>query len=80
MPATKERVHAVGARVQYTRQFLKSICTGPVDDLWRLHGTVVGVHEWGDGRRWPQVIWDGETEAKMVHPNNVATGYLANID
>lgn len=80
MKTNADRVHTIGERVMYTKAFLKSICTGPCDDLWRMKGTVTDLHSWGDGRVWPIILWDGDAESRMVHANNVESGLSAHID
>ena len=57
---------AIGARVKYTRAFLKSILEPPTGRLWALESKVISV-----GPRWLTIVRDGETDSMLVHPANV---------
>lgn len=51
-------VVVVGARVRYTRRFLKSILEPPTGPAWHQRGTVVAVS------RFVSVKWDGDDEPR----------------
>lgn len=53
----------IGARVKYTREFLKSILEPPNGRLWRLELTVIDV-----GPRWLTIVREGERDAMLVKP------------
>ena len=56
----------VGARVQYTRQFLKSIMSPPTSPAWRQEGVVLEI-----GERFVKLLWDGDEE-----PSHTKAGVL----
>lgn len=59
---------APGDVVTYTRYWLRSIGAPPTDDLWRQRGTVVELRH----GTFALVLFDDETEARLVHRGNLA--------
>lgn len=69
----------IGAKVKYTKKFLRSIAAAATDPIWFREGAVTAF----DDKGWPFVAWSdlprGDPPCR-VHPQNVATGIYANID
>jgi hypothetical protein len=76
----KNNPPAIGARVQRTRKFLKSIGMPATDPIWREHGTVTEHCDFVSPSKFVKVRWDGEDDDKMILAVNIGVGYLANID
>lgn len=59
---------AIGQRVGFSADFIRSVGSGPTDDLRRKHGVVVG--HLGD--KLVRVKFDGEEEPRAVSACNLA--------
>ncbi len=59
---------AIGDRVGFSAEFIRSVGAGPTDDLWRKHGVVVGYI----GDRMVRVKFDGEETPRTISACNLA--------
>lgn len=64
----------VGDKVVWTPKFLASMACGPTDPMWFQRGTVTTADmNFGPGTpTMVRVLWDGDTEPRLVNVNNIA--------
>ena len=69
----------VGTRVQYGKPFLRSICAGPTDPMWRAKGTVTTVTPFGTAPNASVVVevqWDHGDTGRILASNLHIIGRL----